>query len=109
MKQNTLLPKRVENSIDGLICGKETVFERHARRREELEIYDGKILARMLVPIVPGVYLYYNLKHSWRNKERSLKWKAVDTTVHLFGEALLDTTRVGGGYLIYTMLEYLNN
>ncbi len=62
MKQNTIFPKKVDDSIDELVWGKETVFERHARRSDELRIYDGKVLARMLVPVVPGVYLYYNLK-----------------------------------------------
>lgn len=109
MKQKTLFPKKVEDSIDELVLGKETVFERHARRSDELRIYDGKILARMLVPVVPGVYLYYNLKDTWRNKERAVGWKAIDTTVNLVGEALLDTVRIGGGYLIYKMTEYLNS
>lgn len=109
MNQNTLFPKKVEDSIDELVLGKETVFERHARRRDELRIYDGKVLARMLVPVVPGVYLYYNLKDTWRNKERSVGWKAIDTAVDLVGEALLDATRIGGGYLIYKLMEFLNN
>lgn len=97
--------KRMERDcLDDLVYGKETIFERNAKRKTD----DERFGDLHLCAFVPGYFLYMAIKNDLKDPELTTTQRIIHGSFYLGCELFLDAVRVGAFYGLYLFENYLS-
>ena len=101
--------KKLENSIEDLVYGKEDIFIRNARRLKFEERYGTKFADSGVMLWVPGWVAYKNIKLSLKNKEYTTKQKIASIGIDIGLGLIFEITKFGAIYGGIKLVAYTTN